>query len=442
MHACGGDQCVAQILRMSEDAKNNKASPEASAADPAMIESVLRLFKYMPYMVKHIFKDDPMFAQTMKDAFTNIVNKDSGKFSIIAMLAAYCDNLLKGAMKLTDQDLDVQLQRCIEIFSNLIDKDMFADIHRTLLSKRLLNKRSVSTDAEKSVVGMMKMQCGAQFTGKLEGMLNDFNLATDMQNDYDAYFKDWRASDKGEATKHVSFLVTVLTAGFWPSPKVRNATYPTDLLALKNNFNDWYKNKFNLRSLQWIISLGDVSMKVLLSKRDYEITVTTIQAIVLTVLDNSPKSFTFEEIKELSGLDDVEALKRVLHSLSCQKFKILLKTPDSRAVQTTDSFRTNRDFKNPLKKFRIPMATLDDSAEGGNSKNLNEERGTIVDACIVRIMKARKVLSHTQLQFEVLRQISTFQPDPKFIKQHIESLIEREYLARDETDNKSYKYLP
>lgn len=347
-------------------------------------------------------------------------------------------------MKLTDAELDAQLTRCIEVFSNLIDKDMFADSHRALLAKRLLNKRSVSTDAEKSVVGMMKMQCGAQFTSKLEGMLNDFNLAADMQVEYDTYHKDWCANHpEASAVKGIAFSVTVLTAGFWPSPKQRAAQYPSELLALRTNFSDWYKNKYNLRSLQWVLSLGDVSMRVLLPKRDYEITVTTIQAVVLKVLDNSgDRAFSFEEVRELSGLDDVEALKRVLHSLSCAKFKILLKTPDSRTVSTTDSFRCNRDFKNQLKKFRVPMATLDDSADGPSNKNLNEERGTIVDACIVRIMKARKVLAHTQLQYEVLRQISTFQPDPKFIKQHIESLIEREYLARDENDNKSYKYMP
>lgn len=350
-------------------------------------------------------------------------------------------------MKLTDTELDNQLTRCIEVFSNLIDKDLFADLHRTLLSKRLLNKRSISTDAEKSLVGMMKMQCGAQFTSKLEGMLNDFNIGTDMQAEYDTYHKEWKnSSPEGSGVskeiKNTVFTVTVLTAGFWPSPKIRNALYPSELLVLKNNFNDWYKNKFNLRSLQWIISLGEVSMKVLLHKRDYEISVTTIQAVVLKVFDNNPREFTFEEVRELSGLDDTEALKRVLHSLSCAKFKILLKTPDSRTVLVTDSFRSNKDFKNQLKKFRVAMATLDDSNDGAVSKNLNEERGTIVDACIVRIMKARKVLAHTQLQFEVLRQITTFQPDPKFIKQHIESLIEREYLARDDNDNKSYKYLP
>ena len=70
------------------------------------------------------------------------------------------------------------------------------------------------------------------------------------------------------------------------------------------------------------------------------------------------------------------------------------------------------------------------------------DRSNAVDASIVRVMKARKVLSHNDLMSEVLRQISTFQPDVRFIKQRIESLIEREFLERDLGDARCYKYLP
>jgi hypothetical protein len=73
---------------------------------------------------------------------------------------------------------------------------------------------------------------------------------------------------------------------------------------------------------------------------------------------------------------------------------------------------------------------------------MQEERSSTVDASIVRIMKARKILSHSDLQYEVLRQVSGFQPDVRFIKQRIESLIERDYLERDATDARCYKYLP
>ena len=42
----------------------------------------------------------------------------------------------------------------------------------------------------------------------------------------------------------------------------------------------------------------------------------------------------------------------------------------------------------------------------------------------------------------MFRQIIMFKPQPPFIKQRIESLIDREYLKRDENDRQIYIYLP
>lgn len=70
------------------------------------------------------------------------------------------------------------------------------------------------------------------------------------------------------------------------------------------------------------------------------------------------------------------------------------------------------------------------------------ERQNIIDAVVVRIMKARKTEKHLELIQEVIRQISMFLPEPVMIKQRIESLIEREYLKRDDNDRSKYIYLP
>ena len=43
---------------------------------------------------------------------------------------------------------------------------------------------------------------------------------------------------------------------------------------------------------------------------------------------------------------------------------------------------------------------------------------------------------------DVIRQISLFNPQPQMIKERIESLIEREYLKRDEADRSKFIYLP
>jgi cullin-4 len=55
-------------------------------------------------------------------------------------------------------------------------------------------------------------------------------------------------------------------------------------------------------------------------------------------------------------------------------------------------------------------------------------------------MKARKYLSHNVLMSELLTQLR-FPARPPDLKKRIESLIEREYLARDKDDSSLYIYL-
>jgi len=80
--------------------------------------------------------------------------------------------------------------------------------------------------------------------------------------------------------------------------------------------------------------------------------------------------------------------------------------------------------------------------EKTDDNEIRIERQNIIDAVIVRIMKARKTEKHNQLLEDVMRQITIFMPQPQMIKQRIESLIEREYLKRDEADRGKYIYLP
>lgn len=62
---------------------------------------------------------------------------------------------------------------------------------------------------------------------------------------------------------------------------------------------------------------------------------------------------------------------------------------------------------------------------------MEEDRTIAIEAAIVRIMKSRKTLHHTQLVMEVIQQLHFFKPNPKVIKMKIENLIDREFLERD-----------
>ena len=69
-----------------------------------------------------------------------------------------------------------------------------------------------------------------------------------------------------------------------------------------------------------------------------------------------------------------------------------------------------------------------------------QDRIYAVDAAIVRIMKTRKTLKHNLLMTAILEQLK-FPVKPSDVKKRIESLIDRDYLARSEDDASTYNYL-
>ena len=108
----------------------------------------------------------------MKSAFDVILNKNVPRSTITnaEMLGAYCDRLLKTGSGDTrsDEQTERMLKDIVQLFSYLQDKDFFGEIHKNYLAKRLLNNRSKSDDLEKSMIGHLKIECGAQFTQPLE----------------------------------------------------------------------------------------------------------------------------------------------------------------------------------------------------------------------------------------------------------------------------------
>lgn len=76
----------------------------------------------------------------------------------------------------------------------------------------------------------------------------------------------------------------------------------------------------------------------------------------------------------------------------------------------------------------------DDEGRQQFVEEMTREREFVVDACIVRVMKSRRVMKHNELYLEVIKLTHNFKPDIPVIKRRIESLLEREYLKRDDTD--------
>ena len=71
-----------------------------------------------------------------------------------------------------------------------------------------------------------------------------------------------------------------------------------------------------------------------------------------------------------------------------------------------------------------------------------QDRAHSIDAQIIKKMKTHKKMGFSELLHEVVQALSMFQPQPTFVKQRIEKLIQDEFLARDAEDKTTLVYLP
>ncbi|CAN0404420.1 unnamed protein product, partial [Hapterophycus canaliculatus] len=92
--------------------------------------------------------------------------------------------------RLSLPQVEEYLAKVVQLFSYLTDKDLFAEIYRNQLARRLLNSRSASDDMERLMIGKLKLKCGSQFTSKMEGMMNDLAIGGDHEAAFSKHLKE------------------------------------------------------------------------------------------------------------------------------------------------------------------------------------------------------------------------------------------------------------
>jgi hypothetical protein len=119
---------------------------------------------------------------------------------------------------------------------------------------------------------------------------------------------------------------------------------------------------------------------------------------------------------------------------------IVEENQDAKKINPDDVLVFNPDFAIKALKFKVPLPKVTAKrTTSGLTEHAEQQRKFVLDAAIVRIMKARKTLVHSDLIIEVIEQLKLFKPTPKSIKMQIEDLITRDFLERDATKNMVYK---
>ncbi|KAJ1267473.1 hypothetical protein BS78_07G058900 [Paspalum vaginatum] len=383
------------------------------------------------------FNNDKSFLNALNSSFEHFINLNTRSPEFISLFVD--DKLRKGVKEANEDDLETVLDKVMMLFRYLQEKDLFEKYYKQHLAKRLLSGKAASDDSERSMLVKLKTECGYQFTSKLEGMFTDLKTSEDTTQ---GFYASATSSDLVDAP---TISVQILTTGSWPTQPCNTCNLPPEIIAVSEKFRAYYLGTHNGRRLTWQTNMGNADIKATFGNGSkHELNVSTYQMCVL-MLFNSSDVLTYREIEQSTAIPAAD-LKRCLQSLALVKGKqVLRKEPMSRDIADDDSFCVNDKFTSKL--FKVKIGTVVAQKETDPEKletrqRVEEDRKPQIEAAIVRIMKSRRVLDHNSIMTEVTKQLQPrFLPNPVVIKKRIESLIEREFLERDKTDRKVYRYL-
>lgn len=428
---------------MSNDVKEiGKAivtDEEKAKEQGTYVQSLLDLKDKYDKLLAAAFNNDKTFQHSLNQAFEYFINLNQKSPEFISLFID--EKLKKGLKGVSDEEVEIVLDKVMVLFRFIQEKDVFEKYYKQHLAKRLLLGRSVSDDAERNMIAKLKTECGYQFTSKLEGMFTDMKLSSDAMEGFKGYLANLGDGTGSTPLGGIDLSVYVLTTGFWPTQTPTKCNLPNEIIQCCEVFKKYYLSNHNGRRLTWQTNMGTAEIKAHFPSRKHELIVSTYQMVILLLFNDSAK-ISFKDITDATGIPAAE-LKRNLTALST-KNKILDKEPATPKIEETDTFFFNTKFKSKMVRVKVmALAQKETPVEEKETRlKVDEDRKHQIEAAIVRIMKARKTMDHTNLVTEVTKQLSArFMPNPLVVKKRIESLIEREYLERSKTDRKVYHYL-
>lgn len=472
------------------------AESNGNVDNSAFVSTLLKVHNKYTRLVQVAFKGHTEMGKALDNACRKYINHNAVTQTSVKgrtlktpeLLARYSDSLLKKSSKNSEvSDIDSALNGVMTIFQYVDEKDVFERVYSRMLARRLVHGNSLSMDAETNMVTKIKDICGSEYTNKLQRMFQDMAVSEEMQSQFKEHLETTGVKPVGEFTPYV------LADAYWPLPHfTSNFKLPNELLPIRDKFASYYNQKHTGRKLQWLWNLSKGELKGNFSKHSkigFTFQVSIIQMAILLPYNNQLE-YTYEQLQEITMLDD-DLLKGSLSILL--KARVLINSSSSRPTSKTakakpktaedgnemdvddsstsatvstssgvdkarksgagddddnddnfknHTFRLNPDFKS--KKVRInlnlPLKSEQKKEADDTQKSINDDRSMFLNACIVRIMKARRKLSHVGLMQETVEQAQKrFNPDVRQIKRCIEELIEKEFIQR--LDDKTYEYL-
>ncbi|RLV93800.1 Cell division control protein 53 [Spathaspora sp. JA1] len=425
------------------------AKPKRTATGGAAIDyktyvnTLIAIYNQFNDVVIKAFSKDTRFIRSLDNACRHFVNKNPiatpttrSNCKTPELLAKYADGFLKSTSKEADI-LDMNADNLMIVFKFINDKDAFEEHYRRSLAKRLINGTCKSDELEESIIHRLQEENSIEYTSKMTKMFSDMKASEDLKADVRNHVGENLVKE---------FNPLILAQSMWPFKYLDdyNLNVPQELQAPFEKVIEIYGGKHSGRQLKWLWNHGRAELKANLSRKGkppFLFTVSNVQLMILIAF-NKKNTYTVKELHEIVGTSRniFEA-----HLLPFTKYKLIDQSPPSTSVSFNDDTVLTIVEEYKSKKLKVNFISNiktnePKQEEDEANKEIDETRKNFLSACIVRIMKSRKVCKHNDLINEVLPlTLSRFRARPLDVKRVIDQLIEKKYIKRIE--NATYEYM-
>ncbi|SMN22535.1 similar to Saccharomyces cerevisiae YGR003W CUL3 Ubiquitin-protein ligase [Maudiozyma saulgeensis] len=386
-------------------------------------------------------------AGLLNETFSNFFKQNS-KHSA-QYLSFYLDSCLKNTLEKTEiNDSKNCIIDCVNLVRLLPDKDEFTIIYKNQLTKRLLQQQS-SLKVEKFACKRINEETGSFWTHKLGTMLRDISRSEYLAQNFSVSQQQKSIGDLSSKDT-LEFIPDILTVTSWPFQDiddivVEDLILPPQLETLKLDFEKFYNKKYNERTLKWVHSLGSIQIGFQFEKTYHDLIMPFYSALVFLLFENHDE-LTIDMILEMTNIPEQELYRQLLSLIMSSKSRILKKSPVSKTISKTDKFSINYSFTASTQKVKVQTIVGTTSSRRNENNNINNvlerERINATNAAIVRVLKRRTTLSHTELLERVTEEVKPiFTLQSLVFKKSLGFLITKEYVQRDPENSNLYHYI-
>lgn len=423
--------------------------------------------KYMrmkeTYFETFEIQNDPVEA-----AVYRVINRpfqsSHGQSTITEILAGFVDLLMTNIGEGNKQS---QLELAVEMLSMSSTKLRFRLLSQQYMARRLLrmeeNEILERMELERNMMNTLSSSFGEQLVVQMRDLIANLEFVLLEQEERTVSGPPSRSEIAPSASIYESVTIPSISAKVlkkesWPVHAETRITGRPPLAEAFSRLEHRFEIEEPPKIIEYVHSLGKITLETSLfagNEKKIDIVGSVPQAAII-LLFNSHESVTYggllealqknESNEEQVYLSKTKALlSAALQSLLSDKCRLLLKTPNTEKLRSSDVFRINHSFTAPVRRLQLPTVQSSSVEEERAFSNLvlNLFKKESVQAAIMKVMKQVREMRLDKLFEEVLKLLDNgvVEFDFNYLKSQVGTLVQRDDLKDHGGSNPTITYV-